>query len=185
MGKEFRELVEGLPVSERTLRRWLNDGLLHSRRLGSRKLTLSAGERRYVRRHGRLLSELRRRLRTERNVRLAVLFGSTALGQDVSGSDIDLLVSLRDEGVLEKARIAARLERAVGRQVQLVSLADTEQSPSLLADVLEEGRVLLDRDSVWPELTARRARIVRSARREEAALARRAREAVGYLRKQP
>lgn len=181
MSREFGELASGLSVGERTLRRWVNEGLLRGRRQDRQRLTLSAGERHYLRRHGVLLSELRRRLRTERNVRLAVLFGSTALGEDRPDSDIDLLVSLHEEGVLERARIGARLERAVGRQVQLVPFEAAEASPSLLADAVEEGRVLLDRDRAWPALAARRDAIVHAARREEAALARRAREAVSYL----
>ena len=44
-----------------------------------------------------LLSALRRALRTEPNVRLAVVYGSFARGDDVSDSDLDLLVSLRED----------------------------------------------------------------------------------------
>jgi hypothetical protein len=36
--------------------------------------------------------------------------------------------------------------------VQLVRLQDAERTPSLMADALEQGRVLVDRDGEWPAL---------------------------------
>jgi uncharacterized protein len=44
--------------------------------------------------HWTLLSQLKGALRTERDVRLAVIFGSTAVGEDHLGSDVDLLIEL-------------------------------------------------------------------------------------------
>ena len=44
-----------------------------------------------------LVADLRRALRTEPNVRLAVLYGSLARGDEDAGSDLDLLVSLAED----------------------------------------------------------------------------------------
>jgi predicted nucleotidyltransferase len=82
-------------------------------------------------------------------VRTAVLFGSFALGQESRDSDIDLLVWLRDPGAVAVAGIAGRLTDRLGREVQLVRLKEAERSPVLMADVLAQGRVLIDRDELW------------------------------------
>jgi hypothetical protein len=50
------------------------------------------------------------------------------------------------------AELAGRLERRVGRTVQLVRLEDAERAPALMADALERGRVLVDREGRWQEL---------------------------------
>ena len=41
--------------------------------------------------------------------------------------------------------------------MQIVRLQDAEQIASLMADALEQGRVLIDRDHRWPQLKAREA----------------------------
>lgn len=46
------------------------------------------------------MAKLREALQAEQNVRLAPLFGSTAVGTDTSASDVDVLVDLHD-GSLE------------------------------------------------------------------------------------
>lgn len=182
---ELGELAASVVVSDRTLRRGVECGLLRARRLGPRRLVFSASERDYVRRYWPLLGRLRRLLRTERNVRLAVLFGSVARGEDERGSDADLLVSLRDGDIMRLAGLTRRLERAVGREVQLIRLEEARRSPSLLADVLEQGRVLIDREGRWTELKASQARVLREAEREDIERSRRARAAVEYLRAHP
>lgn len=175
-------LASELSASERTLRRCMAGGLIRARRLGPRRLSVAPREQRYVRRHWALLSKLRALLRCERNVRLAVLFGSLARGTDGPASDIDILVSLRDPGIGRLADIAGRLSEAVGREVQLVRLDDAERAPSLLAEVLDEGRVLVDRDGAWPRLRRAQPRIRRRAADEERALRRRALHALETLR---
>ena len=47
------------------------------------------------------------------------------------------------------ADLAGRLSNAVGRRVQPVRLDDARRVPALMADVLADGRVLVDRDDVW------------------------------------
>ena len=80
------------------------------------------------------MSGLRAALRTEPNVRLAVLFGSTATGEDEGSSDVDLLVVLRDPDVGRMAELAGRLSPAAGRDVQLVRLSEAEDSPALMLE---------------------------------------------------
>jgi len=85
-------LAREVGASGRTLRRAAARGLVKSTRPTPRRIEVTPGELRYVRRHWPLLEELVAALRTEPSVRLAVLFGSFARGESHAGSDIDLLV---------------------------------------------------------------------------------------------
>jgi predicted nucleotidyltransferase len=153
-------------ADERTLRRAVSRGTVRSRRPGARKLTLSPGEREYLRGHWPLLSVLSRALRTEPSVRLAVLFGSAARGDDGPGADLDLLVALREDSPRAANAVALRLEHAAGRQVDLALLiAVHDRSPLLLLQALDEGRVLVDRDGLWRDLVAPRDRVRAAADR--------------------
>ena len=87
----LEEVAADVGVHERTLRRGLADGLLR----GRRPTILAPGEATYLRAHWPLLSALRAVLRTERNVRLAMLIGSAARGELTEDSDVDLLVHWR------------------------------------------------------------------------------------------
>ena len=87
-------------------------------------------------------------------MRLAVLFGSLAKGEGADSSDVDLLVSLRDDSAAAVAGLSGRLNERLGREVQIVRLADGQRSPALMLDVLSHGRVLVDRDDRWLRLLA-------------------------------
>jgi len=152
--ESLRTLARHLDVPERTLRRAAEQGLVRGERLSERRFRTSFREEAYLRRHWGLLSTLRRALRTEPNVRLAVLFGSLATGDGSERSDVDLLVSLRHEGASAIAGLSGRLAERLGREVQLVRVSEAEHSPELMLDVLAEGRVLIDRDRLWPRLRA-------------------------------
>lgn len=167
-------LAHELGVSDRTLRRAVNEGTLRASRPSPRKLELPLGEGHYARRHWPLLAKLRSVLRTERNVRFAMLFGSTARGEDSESSDIDLLVSLRDPDHLRRLDIGVKLERILERSVDVVLLEDAEEDPTFLAMALEDGRVLVDREEVWPGLRRREASLRRRGRRQDLARRRRA-----------
>jgi predicted nucleotidyltransferase len=157
-------LAEEVGVNERTLRRAVNQGTLHATRPSPRTLSLPLSERRYVRRRWRLIVQLRAVLRTEPNVRFALLFGSTARGEDSSGSDIDVLVELHDDGLTSVVALAARLTQRIGRPVDLVRLHDAEADPAFLAELVDEGRVLIDRVGRWPQLRARERSLRRRGR---------------------
>jgi uncharacterized protein len=150
-------LAEEVGINERTLRRAMSQGTLHGSRPTPRKLELSLSEREYVRRSWGLLSALREALRTEQNVRFALLFGSAATGVDTQGSDVDVLVDLRDASFERMVDLGTKLTRLVGRPVDVVELKDAEAEPSFLAQVLGDGRVLVDRDGLLPRLRRREA----------------------------
>jgi predicted nucleotidyltransferase len=157
---ELALLAPEVGVNERTLRRAVNEGTLKGNRLSPRKLRLSPSEKAYVRSHWDLLSRLREGLRTEPNVRFALLFGSTARGDDTEESDVDLLVEMRDRQ--PTVDLAVKLEERLGHQVDVVALEDAH--PLLLAEAAREGRVLVDRKDRWQSFSADRARFERRAR---------------------
>jgi predicted nucleotidyltransferase len=111
-----------------------------------------------------VLSDLTRALRTEPNVRLAVLYGSVARGDDGPRSDIDLLVDLRAGTGHAALGLADRLERRLGRSLDVARLPLVrDASPLLLLQALDEGRVLIDRDDRWTALRTEREAIEASA----------------------
>ena len=160
-------LAEEVETSERTLRRAANRGTIRVVRKSPRWTLVPSDEYEYVRRRWPLVRALLRELRTLPAVRLAVLFGSVARGTESPESDLDILVRLRSDGVDERAHVAERLEAAAGRSVQIVQLGDAESAPSLLLAVLQDGRVLVDRDGDWPKLKRRESRIGCDARRSD------------------
>jgi predicted nucleotidyltransferase len=150
----LRKLARHLEVPERTLRRAAAEGLVRGERTSARRFRTTLREETYLRNHWPLLSSLREALRTEPNVRLAILFGSQATGASLDKSDVDVLVALEDPSAAKLAELTGRLERRIGRDVQLVRLEDAERSPVLMSAALSEGRVLADRETRWPELQA-------------------------------
>jgi predicted nucleotidyltransferase len=169
MSLQLAETASGLRCDERTLRRYVDQGLLRGERRGRRELRLPHGEELYLKKHWTLLSSLRRALRTEHSVRLAVLFGSTATGEDLPDSDVDLLIEHSTGDLEQVVELRRRLQGRVDRPIHVVLLEDAERSPMLLADVLTEGRVIADRDGSWHELEQRRQPVLRQAADEEKA----------------
>jgi predicted nucleotidyltransferase len=167
MGLALGTSAKKIGCSERTLRRYINGGLLRGRRIAGGQLELSHAEEAYLRGHRALLGKLMAALRTERDVRLAVLFGSTATGEDTPLSDVDLLIVHRRSGAMVQARLCIRLRRALGTPVDVVMLEQAEAQPALLADVMREGRVLVDRDDLWVGLQRRRDQILAAGARED------------------
>ena len=87
-----------------------------------------------------------------------------------------MLVALRDPDLERVVELATKLTAETGRRVDVVRLEDAESEPSFLAEVIADGRVLVDREGLWPRLrtrepTLRRVGRRRQARRTEAALA--------------
>jgi predicted nucleotidyltransferase len=169
----IQHLADELGAEERTLRRAVAQGTVRGNRSRPRRLRLADDEVEYLRDHWQLLSQLRQALRTERNVRLAVIYGSLARGDGDADSDLDLAVSIADDRPLATTELAVRLERAVGRRVDIPRLETVEtEAPLLLDRILEDGRVIVDRDDLWPRLQDRRrpirARADRAYRRQMA-----------------
>lgn len=178
---ELALLAEEVGVNERTLRRAVSQGTLRASRPTPRALELSLPERGYIRRSWFLLSALRAALRTERNVRFALLYGSAATGTDTATSDVDVVVDLRDPSLERVADLSTKLTAIIGRPVDLVRLHDVQADPSFFADVISEGRVLVDREGVWPGLRRREAGLRHRGRRQESQRARTALAAIDRL----
>ncbi len=175
---ELELLADQVGASERTLRRALNQGALRAERPTPRRLTISATEKQYVRRSWSLLAALRAALRTEPNVRFALLFGSAACGEDTPHSDLDLLVEMRDPALERVVDLGTKLEELLGRRVDIVLLEDAERNPRLLGDAVANGRVLVDREGLWTKLGERKGTLVLKGRKRER---RRAREALARI----
>lgn len=182
---ELDLLALDLGANSRTLRRAARRGAIRVHRVSPNKPTIDLAERRYLDAHWPLLAKLARALRTEKNVRLAVLFGSAARGDDRPGSDVDLLVDLADYGRrLPIARLELRLEEALGRPVQVVALRDAQASPALLSEAVADGRVIVDRDGGWLRLKRRKPRLRRLASAFEEQTHEQARRALAELAEQ-
>ena len=177
MSAKLQELADSLQVNERTLRRAWALGTLRGTRRTPYRLELPVGERVYLRRHWPTLSRIRRALRTEPSVSMAVVFGSVARGDDREESDVDLLVALREPGLCHLVALAERLRKHTGLDLEVVALEDALRRPSLMAEVLRDGRVLVNRDARWPELRAQTRHVETQARHDRKLLAQRAREA--------
>lgn len=163
------DLADDLGTTSRTLRRAARDGALDCRRTSPRRSYVSGRELEYLRSHWPLIAGLRAGLRTEPNVASAVLFGSAARGDDAPGADSDLLVEFRDEDWRAAIALSARLSERVGREVEVISLAEAERNQSLLAEAVADGRPLVDRVGRWAELRARESEIrARANERDQA-----------------
>ncbi len=163
----LHDLAGELRVSERTLRRAVADGTIRGSRPSVRRLTISQGEREWVLRYWPLIARVRAALRTEPSVRLAVLFGSSARGREHGRSDLDVLIELDGASPGRLAALEERLTAVAGQDVQLVWLGDAQGSASLMAEVLRDGRVLVDRAGLWPRLKRRERRVAEAARRQD------------------
>lgn len=157
-----------LGADERTLRRAARRGAIRCRRPGPRQLEFAVGEVHYLGSHWNLMHALTSALRTEPNVRLAVMYGSTARGDDRLDSDVDVLVELHDDAPTAAKDLAMRLDDAVDRNVDITRLGRAlVHAPLLVLQAIDEGRVLVDRDERWPSLVRERTRIAQAARREQ------------------
>lgn len=157
MSLALEQLALEVGVHERTLRRAVSSGLIRNRRPSPRRLSLSDSETAWVRSHWQLVGPLLSFLRTEPNLELAVLFGSVARGDDVPGvSDVDLLVGLRRSDHSHLQALRRRLDERLRFEVQVVPLQAAQRDPRLLAEVLRDGRPLVDRGCLWPQLRAQR-----------------------------
>ncbi len=125
------------------------------------------------------LVALRDRLALEFDVQLAVLYGSRARGDERPDSDVDLLMVIGGDSVWRRMELERILEVELGLPVQIVALDSIRKAPIFLADVIEDGRVLLDRERTWCELLTDYPSIARAAVVADAELRKRAQAATG------
>jgi hypothetical protein len=94
-----------------------------------------------------MIEEVRRVLEGEEDIAYALLFGSAGRGLTHPASDVDIAVELRAGAARDRmalGRLAARLESAAGRPVDLVLM---EEAPAPLAyRIFRDGRLLAERD---------------------------------------
>jgi hypothetical protein len=106
-----------------------------------------------------MLDELRHALDDEKTVAYALMFGSGGRGGLRAASDVDIAIELAPGGPrdpLTRGQLAARLESAAGRPVDLVVM---DEAPSPLAyRIFRDGRLLLERDHA--ALVRRKARAI-------------------------
>ncbi|MFL6196590.1 MAG: type VII toxin-antitoxin system MntA family adenylyltransferase antitoxin [Thermoanaerobaculia bacterium] len=101
-----------------------------------------------------LVERLRQSAASLPEVRLAVLFGSTARGQARKGSDVDLGVLLNPDTREARDKAQAELGRAAEREVDVVFL--DEAPPLLRFEVSRDGELLLEREEgLWTGFKAR------------------------------
>lgn len=182
MRTTVKHVADRVGADQRTLRRAVALGTVRSAKISPRRVELAVGEEEYLREHWGLLGGLRSALRTEPNVRFAAVFGSVARGDDREDSDIDLLVDLADPSWAGRQRLNTRLERRFDRPVELVLLERAGKAdPSLLVEVLRDGRVIVDRDDVWRALRRRTPSLRRAARVDEVRRTAEVRSAVDEL----
>jgi predicted nucleotidyltransferase len=106
-----------------------------------------------------MVEELLRALEEESDIAYAVPFGSGGRGALGPQSDVDVAVELRpwaSADLPSLGRLAARLESAVGRRVDLVLMESA--SPPLAYRVFRDGRLILERDH--PALVRRKAQAI-------------------------
>lgn len=178
MSAELQELAQSLHVNERTLRRAWALGTVRGERVTPYKLRVPVDERVYLRRHWSTISRLRSALRTEPNVSLAVLFGSIARGDDDEESDVDLLVGFREPELGKGAKLAGRLSKHIDVQLDVIPLERALRRASFMVEILRDGRVLVDRDGRWSELSAQGPSFEAQAREHRRIVAKRAQQAV-------
>lgn len=89
-------------------------------------------------------------------VKLAVLFGSTARGKAGPRSDVDIGVLLEPDTPESRSRVEVELGRAVGDQsVHLVFLTEEDAPPLLRFEIARDGVVLRqDKDGLWTDFKA-------------------------------
>jgi hypothetical protein len=119
------EIAQQLELTGRTLRRAILRGTIRGTRVSPRRFDLEPQEREYIRRYWPLIGRILQVLRTQPNVRLAVLFGSVSRGEERRDSDVDRDGDWR------------RLKRRE-RQLQLAAAAENERVADEIIAAFEE-----------------------------------------------
>jgi predicted nucleotidyltransferase len=130
-----------------------------------------------------LLDDLRARAASLPQVRLAVLFGSTARGEAGPRSDVDLGLVLEPDSLESRIQAEAELGRAARRPVHVVFL--NEAPPLLRFEIARDGVLLVEaKPYLWVDFKAK-AMVdwwdwAPTARMIQAAAIRRLRERAGH-----
>jgi hypothetical protein len=77
----------------------------------------------------------------------------------------------------QRVALATRLRKRTGLALETIALEDALRRPSLMVEILRDGRALIDRDGHWPQLRAQAKRIRADAERDRQLLTERGRDA--------
>ena len=101
-----------------------------------------------------LVEKLRGQIRNRPELRMAILFGSTARGTDRPGSDVDLGIVLDPYSPEVRFDIEAQLGRAARRPVHVILL--DEAPPLLRFEITRDGALLFEREKgLWTHFKAK------------------------------
>jgi hypothetical protein len=107
-----------------------------------------------------------------------------ARGDDVhEESDVDVLVALRTSSPDALHLLHRRLSERLVMDLQLVPLDTARRDPRLMSEVLRDGRPLVDRGGMWPQLQAQRGQTLQEAGVAGDELREEARAALGYFQR--
>jgi predicted nucleotidyltransferase len=97
----------------------------------------------------KIKNKIRSVLENDRNIIVAVLFGSAAGNKTRYGSDIDIAIYFNSEPELnEIGELNLKLEEAAGANVDLVQLNNLDKlNPVLAYTVLSEGILIVNKDN--------------------------------------
>lgn len=99
-------------------------------------------------------SAIRATLTAHAGIRLAILFGSLAVGKGRPDSDVDLAIDAgRVLDVGTKMALIGRLAECTGRPIDLIDLRSAGEP--LLGQILRNGKRLFGEDAVYAELIKR------------------------------
>jgi predicted nucleotidyltransferase len=162
------KIATQLGTNKWALYRAVNRGAIRCFRPSPRSLEFPPGEIDYLREHWEILSTLIQAFSTEPNVKLAVLYGSLARGDENSDSDADVLIDFYKEDVTSISSIAMRLGNVLGRSVDIAQLSHIKTGfPLLLLQAIDDGRVMIDKDNMWKGLQTSRSTILRAAKKQQ------------------
>ena len=91
------------------------------------------------------MQDLASLFRRRRNIAAVYIFGSTATGRDLRGSDIDLaIISKKAIARRERLRLEAELSTRLRRDIDLVVFG--QAAPLLQHQILKYGRLICEND---------------------------------------
>lgn len=141
------ELEQKLGVEARTLSALTEMGTI--RGVGGDWHKLRKGEAEWLIKHWGLVKSLQEALKTERLVKVAFIFGSYAKGSEREDSDLDLLVDMENETFTTQSGLHNRLEKKIGRKVDLFWLSNLVNEEDgkrnfLLENIIKELRPVVN-----------------------------------------
>lgn len=147
VGKDFPQ-----SIARRTLSRAAANGSIRAKGGRGHPYIVSEDEAQYLKDYWPVLSSLREALRCEPVVQEAVLFGSYATGHAHAASDLDLMVDIKNASGVQMLHLKNRLEKRLGKFVDLYLFSDLQQNYKILEEIGKTGRPLINRKSFFSKI---------------------------------